>query len=424
MKKQAGISFKFIKISKIIILCILLASFITGCQQSTIDQDDDSKSDTSTEPGRSDDYTVVGTGQSKCYDDTKEIDCSEPGEAFYGQNAQFPGVKASYQDNDNGTITDKNTGLIWQKEADLDNKSTFAEAVSGAKDLDLAGHNDWRLPTIKELYSLINFSGSGRLERPYIDTKFFNFRFGDESLGERTIDGQYWSSTEYVGTTMKGDATVFGVNFADGRIKGYPKEKGSGGSPFTAFVRYVRDNKDYGKNDFVDNGDDTITDKATGLMWQKGDDGKTRNWEEALAFAENLQLGGHDDWRLPNAKELQSIVDYSKAPDASDESKKGPAIDTTFFDITEEESWFWTNTTLLEAPSDAPGSEAVYITFGQAFGFAPNDKSNLINVHGAGSQRSDPKSGASEEFEGGRGPQGDEIRIQNYVRAVRGNSGK
>jgi hypothetical protein len=73
---------------------------------------------------------------------------------------------------------------------------------------------------------------------------------------------------------------------------------------------------------FVDNGDGTVTDTCTGLMWQKDTadvtgDGK-RNaddavpWCQALAYCENLSFAGHDDWRLPNVRELQSIVDYGR----------------------------------------------------------------------------------------------------------------
>ena len=57
-------------------------------------------------------------------------------------------------------------------------------------------------------------------KKPFLDTKFFDFDYG--SNGERVIDVQLISSTMYRGTTMGGNATVFGVNFADGRIKGYP----------------------------------------------------------------------------------------------------------------------------------------------------------------------------------------------------------
>ena len=60
---------------------------------------------------------------------------------------------------------------------------------------------------------------------------------------------------------------------------------------------------------YQDNGDGTITDKATGLTWMKADSGKGMDWPTALEYAEDLKLAGHADWRLPNAKELQSIID-------------------------------------------------------------------------------------------------------------------
>ena len=140
------------------------------------------------------------------------------------------------------------------------------------------------------------------------------------------------------------------------------------------------------------------------------------DWEEALSYAQNLSYAGFDDWRLPNTKEMQSIVDYTRAPDAVEITHQGSAIDP-IFDITETESWFWTSTTLLEAPRHmGTGSHAVYITFGQAFGIIDG---SLINVHGAGAQRSDPKSGDPDDWKDGSGPQGDQIRIFNYARCVR-----
>ncbi len=366
---------------------------------------------------------VVDTGQAKCYDNQNAIACPQESQAFYGQDAQYAGVQPSYVDNGDGTVTDLNTGLMWQKTPDLDNKSTYPEAVAGAETFNLAGYDDWRLPTIKELYSLIDFNGSQFTQTPYIDTDYFDFRFGDESRGERLIDAQYWSSTEYLGTVFGGQKAVFGVNFSDGRIKGYGLT-GPDGSSKTEFVRYVRGNPDYGINDFVDNGDPsagsgqagTITDLATGLMWQKGDSGTTMNWEGALSYCENLEHAGYDDWRLPNAKELQSIVDYSRAPDAQNPDQQGAAIDP-IFDLTETESWFWTSTTLLESPADmGNGSQAVYVTFGQAFGVFDG---TLVNVHGAGAQRSDPKSGDPAAWADGFGPQNDQRRIYNYARCVR-----
>jgi len=361
-------------------------------------------------------YVIVDTGQETCYDDHDVIGAPGIGEAFYGQDAHYGGVQPAYRDNGDGTVTDLNTGLMWQQSPDLEDKPTYPEAVAAADTFSLAGYEDWRLPTIKELYSLILFTGSSHTLTPYIDTDYFDFRFGDQRAGERSIDGQYWSSTEYVGLTMNGEVAVFGVNFADGRIKGYPRDVGPAGSPNTEFVRYVRENPDYGINDFVDNGDGTVTDRATGLAWQQMDSGTTYDWQGALSYCEGLALAGHDDWRLPNAKELQSMVDYTRAPDARDTSQQGPAI-APVFEVSETEAYYWTGTTLLESPPElGPGAGAVYIAFGRAWGYMFGQR---MNVHGAGAQRSDPKSGDPADWAGGLGPQGDEIRILNYARCVR-----
>ena len=65
------------------------------------------------------------------------------------------------------------------------------------------------------------------------------------------------------------------------------------------------------------------------------------------------------------------------------------------------------------------GAHAVYVAFGQAFGTM---NGRTMNVHGAGAQRSDPKSGDPGDWAGGFGPQGDDIRIYNHARCVRDDS--
>jgi hypothetical protein len=379
------------------------------------------------ETGNLGDWRVVDTGQTAFYNNSGEITQPALGEDFYGQDAHYVGPQPSYRDNGDGTITDLVTGLMWQKTPDLVNQSTFTEAVTNAYTIDLAGHTDWRLPSLKELYSLIDFRGhiwrTVEESTPYIDTNYFDFVYGDVTAGERIIDAQYWSSTSYVGTTMNNDPTIFGVNFADGRIKGYPFMSPRG-EP-TNFVRYVRGNTDYGKNNFVDNGDGTVTDIATNLMWQQADSGVGYNWRQALTYAEALDLAGYDDWRLPNAKELQSIVDYKRAPDALHAVQVGPAIDPVF-QITNigtsqdpDYPYFWSGTTHL----DGPHNWGVYVTFGEAWGYMEQPPGsgnyNLLNVHGAGAQRSDPKDGDPADWPNGNGPQGDMVRIFNYVRCVR-----
>jgi len=183
----------------------------------------------------------------------------------------------------------------------------------------------------------------------------------------------------------------------------------------------VRGNIDYGKNDFEDNGDGTITDKATGLMWTQNDSGTSYNWEEALAWVETQNAGqylGYSDWRLPNAKELQSIVDYTRSPDTTSSAAIDPLFNATA--VTNEAGgldypFYWSGTTHVNW-SNVSGGFGVYVSFGRALGYMDG---GWTDVHGAGAQRSDPKSGDPADYPTGHGPQGDAVRIYNYVRLVR-----
>ena len=370
-------------------------------------------------------YIVPDTGQTKCYSSSGVITPPRPGQPFCGQDAQCAGPAMAYRDNGDGTVSDLTTGLMWVQARG--GMVSWDAAVAGAAKCRVGGHGDWRMPEIKELYSLINFNGGFHFSvansTPYLDTKFFRFAYGDESNGGRAIDCQDWSATEYISTTMNGNATVFGVNFADGRIKGYPKSpRAAGGRNEVKLlhVRYVRGNPAYGKNDFHDNGDGTISDRATGLMWTKADSGAGMNWEAALAWALKQSAAkflGHADWRLPSAKELQSIVDYTRSPAISPIFRSTKLSDGEF-------PYFWSGTTHLDGPADRQGVAAVYVCFGRALGwmqFPPGRGAlRLLDVHGAGAQRSDPKAGDPAAYPHGRGPQGDVIRINNYVRLVRG----
>ncbi len=365
-------------------------------------------------------YPIADTDVLDCYDNSSVITCPTPGTAFYGQDANFSGNQPSYSDNGNGTITDNVTGLMWQQ--DMGIKISYSDGMIKADTMTLGGHTDWRVPTIKELYSLILFSGRVFGSQPmdlFIDTDYFNQPLGDTTIGERLIDAQTWSSTQYVGLTMNGDSTVFGVNFIDGRIKGYPKyQPPAGVIPRTMYIRMVRGNTSYGINSFVDNSDGTITDNATGLMWQQADDGTSRDWENALSYSDSLTLAGNSDWRLPNAKELQSIVDYTRCPDVTNSPAIDPLFSTTSINDPDgnpgQYPYFWTGTVHQDGPN--PYNSAVYIAFGEAQGEIGG---NLLDVHGAGSQRSDPKTGNPIDYPQYNGPQGDVQYVFNYVRCVR-----
>ncbi len=363
-------------------------------------------------------YPIVGSGVTSFYSDNAEISEPQAGAPFYGQDAHYTGNLPSYTDNGDGTVTDNVTGLMWQQ--DMGEKITWNDAFIKADTLSLAGYHDWRFPTIKELYSLIQFTGSvkGQTALEYfIDTTYFDHPLGDTNAGEREIDAQTWGATKYVGLTMNKDSTIFGVNFIDGRIKGYPQYHPMTKSANKMYTRMVRNNSAYGTNSFVDNGDGTVTDLATGLMWQTADDGTPRDWEEALSYCENLSLAGHDDWHLPTIKELQSLVDYTRSP----QTTASPAIDPIFScteisdpDGNSNYGFYWSGTTHLDGM--VPEKGACYIAFGEAQG---EMNGNLMDVHGAGAQRSDPKSGDQADYPQFWGPQGDVRYVYNFVRAVR-----
>jgi len=165
-------------------------------------------------------------------------------------------------------------------------------------------------------------------------------------------------------------------------------------------------------------------------MWSKSDCGVGLNWEEALAWVQQKNQEnylGHNDWRLPNAKEMQSIVDYSRSPQTTNSAAIDPVFNiTTIIDEGGDTNYpfYWTNTTHLDGPPEHRNTKAVYLAFGEALGFMeiPPNSGNYIlyDVHGAGAQRSDPKSGDPDNYPHGFGPQGDVIRIYNYVRCARG----
>jgi hypothetical protein len=466
-------------------------------------------------------YPIVDTGQTKCYgtgNGGASWSCPKLGEKLYGQDANYPLNRPKYRDNGNGTVTDLVSGLMWEK--GFKANQIWRNAPTEARRASTGGHTDWRVPSIKELYSLMNFDGAtGSMRsmtktpsdaKPYMDTKVFDFEYPTDhgakaQNANRFIDAQYITSTAYAGTTMGGNATFFGVNFADGRIKGYPQTPMRRGGGY--YLRLVRGNPAYGKNELIDVGNGVVRDQATGLEWTLYDSGhstfrnavrrsKKKNgeldWAESMAFCEGLNYAGLTDWRLPNAKTLQGILDYNRSPQRTSSAAINPIFHTT--QITDERGQpnfpgYWTSTTHLDGRY--PGTDAIVVYFGEALGafkigskggqmgrmppgmgrppmggqigqippgmgrppiggpmgrMPPgmgrppmggemdqmrqggqgpirNDsasKDDIIDVHGAGAQRSDPKVGSVNKYPiWGHGPQGDVRRVFNHVRCVR-----
>ena len=410
-------------------------------------------------------WFVVDTMQTNCYSTNGIITAPLAGQSYYGQDAQLFGNQSSYTlSGDGKTVHDNNTGLTWMRSPNLTltppvktDRMVFTNIparVATVNATNWGGYSDWRLPTLKELYSLFDCRGTDPASysstntsvlTPFINTNYFLFAWGNTALipPERLIDQQYASSTTFIlnpsESTYQKD---FGVNFSDGRIKGYDETDTLSHTLKTFYVQLVRGGTNYGVNNFTNNGDGTVTDLATGLVWSQSDNGSGLLWANALAWVQTRNAAnylGHNDWRLPNVKELQSIVNYSNAPDYNNL----PAIDTNYFTCTTTTNeagtndfpYYWTGTTHVGySTNNTGGTDADYVAFGRALGWPSN---KWVDVHGAGAQRSDPKTGPPYNFPAilfsvtnngviykgySFGPQGDAIRSSNYVRLVRGGN--
>ncbi|NBU90523.1 MAG: DUF1566 domain-containing protein [Flavobacteriia bacterium] len=243
----------------------------------------------------------------------------------FGEDNDYTINSPSYTNNSNGTITDNVTGLMWQQ---VDGgEMTIENATIYCDNLILGGFSDWRLPNPIESFSILNHQNNN----PAMNTTFFT-----ASTAE-----YWWTNTYELNSTTK----VWCTN-AGGGIGNHPKsETISAGGIKRFHVRAVRDISlpTTLANHFTDNGDGTITDNLTELVWQKTPNTQAQNWENALVYAENLALSNLSDWRLPNIKELQSL---------NDESRTNPSINPLFFPSIGVNN-YWSSTSLPNQTTNA-----------------------------------------------------------------------
>lgn len=215
-----------------------------------------------------------------------------------------------------GIVFDSITLLMWQKsdggEMSIESARKYCDTLT------LGGFTDWRLPTALEAYSLVFVQKTP----PALNLNYFS-----------NTGGEYWWTSE----TQHNDTNKIWVTNAGGGIGNHSKsETVSAGGTKKFHVRAVRNTfaqTIYQRYTVMQN---CIFDSITSLLWIQLPDTASKTWEEALTYCQNLSIGSLSDWRLPNLKEMQSIVDLSTS---------NPAIRASFFPIASS-SHYWTSTSM------------------------------------------------------------------------------
>jgi len=294
------------------------------------------------------------TGQSRCYNAVgTEISCDGTGQdGEFQAGADWPGPRFTVSGD---CVTDNMTGLKWSENGNLPNGTkTWQGALDYVASMNsgsgLCGYKDWRLPNINELESLFN-AGKENTATWLNEQGFYNVQFA-----------QYWSSTKdnvfNSGFSLYFNMDGF-INTNSNSILHYVWPVRSGSVRSSAIwktgqttIVSERDDGDLRKGvawpfpRFVDHLDGTVTDKLTGLMWTKTA-GLPINlkWEEALEYVKTtLNTGGYTDWRIPNRKELLSLIDHSKRSPALPENHP-------FWNVISY--WYWSSTTNTSSPVNA-----------------------------------------------------------------------
>lgn len=214
-------------------------------------------------------------------------------------------------------IRDNVTGLVWEVKttegvSSVDNKFTWQNRDQHVDTVNadaLCGITSWRVPSLTELLTI---AYNGR-SNPAADLQRF----------PNAKSQSYWTSDGVSGVPDN----AWTVNFFSGI--GNSKIKAS-----TFQVRLVAGNHQAPKFEasrFVDNADGTLTDLVTGLMWKRCPEGlsgsdcslgaaSNKVWGVAMKTARDSNYAGYDDWRLPNLKEMQTLVDVASDNPAQDES--------------------------------------------------------------------------------------------------------
>ncbi len=354
--------------------------------------------------------TVPDTGQTGCYTDfIYPITCPDM-EKPEDPNAAFAGQDANYNDESNqpsytkldvegkpladdatewAMVLDNVTGLIWEVKQDKDGTQNYAnphdadnkytwydstldaengqagkfgegknteEFIKKLNENKFGGFSDWRLPTIRELTSIVN---KDTYEPSLYKDSNGKVVFFTNVNHDKSYLTSYWSSTPDPNPWAnpnppydKKYALAFSVDFRYGIVKKIFKS--------TSFCAMAVRGSSL-KATLIENEDGkTVTDRSTGLVWQKEKADAAKSWQGALAYCQDLPLADSDDWRwrLPNVNELLSLIDYDKPV-----TQLAPAAVNSILQNHTEPAYYWSSTTQLVASASESYQHACIVNF-------------------------------------------------------------
>jgi hypothetical protein len=316
------------------------------------------------------------------------------------KGAAWPATR--FTPNSDGTVTDNLTGLIWLKNAGCFAPTLWATALTDVNQLasgacgltDNSKPGDWRMPNLNELESLIDPSASTPALTP--GNPFSN-----------VSNAIYWTSTSYFGGET-GSPDAWAIRMGDGRYINDSVQnvkltsnnavwavKGTGGGTIKLqatgqFVTYTKGDDGSFQigvpptfERWIDNGNGTITDTVTGLIWLKKADCINASWPAAVGMVDLLasgQCGLTDNstagsWRMPNRKEMESLSDRNENNHADFFDATYLNLDGTTFrppiftDFVVSQN-YWTSTT------DAADTTEAWAFFSCDYGIYDTPKAN------------------------------------------------
>lgn len=232
-------------------------------------------------------------------------------------------------------VKDNVTGLLWEVKTTENARENYPfasakEFIEMKNTQKFCGETNWRLPQIQELQSIVDYSVS--YPNPNIDLNFFS----------NSTNQIYWSATPYA----KNQNDVWGIYFDDGRV--YEQDKNTQ----AALLLVSSTQKTLQKNYVILENGNEVLDTQTGLIWRRCVEGMKWNGKTCSGYplgamlieslhraASEARLSGKN-WRLPNIKELGSLLDMSQP---------NLAIDLTIFPNTPNDQMWSSSPYALDA---------------------------------------------------------------------------